>query len=131
MTGGRRRPPARAVNRQEQAMGRLIEELREFEQFREDVLPELRAMLRQGATAEKIFERFSNMAAARAVTIALTEEDSSKALAAIKDVVDRTQGKAVERKEVRHKYESLKDEELDSLLKSKLKEVEDTNEDSH
>lgn len=120
---GRRRPPARSRNRQAERMDSLIDELREFEQYKQDVLPEIRKLLASGATAEKIYEAFSNMAAARAVTIALTEEDSTKALAAIKDIIDRSAGKAVERKEVKHRYESLRDEELDALLESKLDEI--------
>lgn len=134
MTTGRRRPPARSRNTQEHRMAGLLDDLREFEQYREDVLPEIRRMLKEGASAEKILERFSNMAAARAVTIALTEEDSSKALAAIKDVIDRSQGKAVERKEVKHQFSELKDEELDALLESKLKEAaasESASDDGH
>jgi hypothetical protein len=60
--------------------------------------------------------------------IAMTDKDSGRALSAIKDILDRTQGRAVERTTTTHKFEKLKDEELDALLKSRLKEVADTDE---
>lgn len=85
-------------------------------------------MLRQAITeawpAEKIYKMAEAHAAARNVTIALTEEDSGKALSAIKELMDRSKGKATEKQEVTHTYSKLKDEDLDALLESKLKEEE-------
>lgn len=89
----------------------------------EGLLPGLKAALRMGLSAEQIYAEFTSMAAARGVNIALTETDSAKALAAIKDVLDRTQGKATERQEHTHRLEQLPDEQLDALLKTKIQDV--------
>lgn len=103
---------------------RMLTKLAEFEEFTTSILPKLRAMLKEGAQADDILEFSKAAAAARIVTIAATERDSTKALAAAKDVLDRTQGKAVERIQQTHKFERLEEEQLDALLLSKLKEAE-------
>lgn len=100
----------------------MIDDLREFNQFREEILPVLRKALANGDDADTIYKRFQAYAAARAVSIAATEVDSGKALSAIKDILDRTQGRAKERTEVTHRLSSLPEEQLDSILLSKLKD---------
>lgn len=100
-----------------------IDELNAFEEFKESVLPQLRADLRKGLSAEQIYKKYQHLAAARNVTIALTEADSSKALAAVRDILDRSQGKAKERQEVTHKLEKLPEDQLDALILSKAKEM--------
>jgi hypothetical protein len=62
-------------------------------------------------------------AAARSISIALTETDSTKALSGVKEILDRSKGKAKERVDVEHRYSKLKDEEIDALLESKFEEV--------
>lgn len=89
----------------------------------EELLPGLKAALRMGLSAEEIYTEFQAMAAARGIQIALTERDSGKAIAAIKDVLDRTQGKAKERQEHTHRLQQLPDEQLDALLKTKIQDV--------
>lgn len=98
-----------------------IDDLREFHKFREEILPQLRKALLRGDDADTIYKNFQAYAAARAVSIAAQEVDSGKALAAIKDILDRTQGRAKERSEVTHKLSSLPEEQLDAILLSKLK----------
>ena len=109
----------------EEALTGLVADLHEFERFRKEVLPQLRSLVAKGADPEKILERFTPHAAAKLVTIALSEADSGKALTAIKDIMDRTKGKAVERKQVEHRFSKLSDEELDALLNSASEELED------
>lgn len=92
------------------------EEKLAFDEFKENIAPQLRKMLAGGASSKDIMRAFENYAAARTVTIALTEEDTGKALAAIKDIMDRTQGKAVERKKLEHSMADLSEHELDALL---------------
>lgn len=105
------------------AMARDLDELMEYEKFKSEVLPSLRRDLKSGASAEEILAKVSALAAARLATIAMTEADNSKALGAIKDLLDRSQGKAKERKEVEHKFDKLPDDQLDALLLSKMGEA--------
>ncbi len=114
----------RPHNPAEKRMAQLIDDVSVFEEFKNDILPELRKMLKAGASAEEIYTFAQSYTAARTVTIALTEEDSGKALTAIKDVLDRTQGKAKERVEHEHRYGKLPDNELDALIESRLSEVD-------
>jgi hypothetical protein len=107
----------------------LLDDLAEFEQFQEEILPALRQALKEGKTAEDIYKMASSAAAARSVSIALREQDSTKALAAIRDILDRDQGKAKERMEHEHKYGKLKEEELDALLLSEAAASDTTEED--
>lgn len=98
----------------------LLDDVTAFEDFRASILPVLRDALKQGMDADTIYKKFQAFAAARAISIAATEIDSSKALSAIKDILDRTQGRAKERSEVTHKLSSLPEEQLDAILLSKL-----------
>lgn len=105
-------------NLQENRMVRTIDDLAAFDKFKEEILPALQKAVAKGVKAKDIMEQYSSHAAARTVTIALTEKDPGKALNAAKDILDRAQGKAVERKEVKHKLQELTDEQLDALLMS-------------
>lgn len=98
-----------------------IDDLREFERFRQEVLPALRADLTERKlSAEQIYKKYSSMAAARGITIALTTEKPETALTAIRDILDRTQGKPVQRSESHHTFEELSDEELDAMVLSEM-----------
>jgi hypothetical protein len=105
-------------------MANQLDQLALFEEMQAELLPKLQKLIRQNASPEKIYKEFAALAAARTVSVALTEEDSGKALAAVKEVLDRTQGKATEKVETTHKYSKLDDAELDNLLKSTLAGVE-------
>lgn len=106
-------------------MVNAIDALSDFEAFREEILPALQADLKKGTPAKDIIEKYQAHAVARLVTTMLREKDATKAMAAAKDLLDRGQGKATEKKEVKHKYENLSDEQIDALLASKFEEVED------
>jgi flagellar biosynthesis chaperone FliJ len=112
-------------NSVEHRMCRALDELAEFEKFQDEILPELRADLKRGMSAEQIYAKYQAVVAARSVTIAVKEADSGKALTAAKDILDRCQGKAKERQEVEHKLSRLKDEELDSLIMSEMANVDE------
>lgn len=122
----KRRPKS---NKVENRMVSAIDNLAAFEEFQDEILPELRKMLKVGASAEAIYKKATAVAAARAVSIAVRDPDSSKALSAIKEILDRSGGKATERQEVSHKLEKLPDEQLDALLLSKLQEADEHVED--
>lgn len=102
---------------------RSIDNLRQFEEFKTEILPKLRKMMKEGKQAEDIIAFAQTFAAARLVSDALTNEDAAQALKSVKEVLDRGMGKPKERQEVTHKLEKLRDEELDALLQSKLAEA--------
>jgi hypothetical protein len=103
-------------------MAAALDERAAFEDFKESLLPFLRDALKKGWTAEQIqnHPKLQSALMARQMSIALNDKDTSKALAAIKDIRDRTEGKARERLEVTSKLDRTPDEQLDALIKSKL-----------
>lgn len=107
-------------NHEENSVVDFLAELQMFDEFKQNIAPRLRAALNKGMRGEDIYKQFQDLAAARAVTIAVQERDSSKALAAVREILDRAEGKAVERKTVTHKLEELSDEQLDAVLLSEL-----------
>lgn len=109
-------------NRAEARAVRALDNLAEYERFQATVAPKLRQAVLGNWSAEKIYKEFAPLVAAKAVTMAVQEEDPTKALAAIKEVLDRGTGKAKERIESTHKYEKLDDESLDNLLSSLLEQ---------
>lgn len=117
-----RRQRNRTKEYEQEKMARRLDKAAQFEEFNREILPELRKMLKAGKTAPEIYEFAQSFAAARAVTVALTDVDSSRAMTAVKEILDRSQGRAKERTEVEHKFSKLRDEELDALLESRLRE---------
>lgn len=111
-----------AVNKEENYVNDFVDRINKFEEFQKDILPMLRADIANGTPPEELIKKYRTHLAARQVTIALTEVDANKALAAIKDLRDRDEGKAVNREEVTHKYENMREEEIESILLSKLKD---------
>lgn len=85
----------------------------------------IRDDLRAGLPAEDILEKYSSLAAARIATIAATDADSGKALAAAKDILDRSRGKAVERKQIHHKLDKVDSDQLDAILLTEIEALED------
>lgn len=132
MSGGKNRRH-RATDRKyaaDKKMASTMDDLAEFEQFREEILKRVRKDIVNGLSADEIRQKYAAMAAGRTLTIALTEEDSSKALAALKDVQDRAEGKAKERIDHTHKYDKVADDQLDAILMAKLKGTGAENSDS-
>jgi hypothetical protein len=104
-------------------MASVLDELLAYEDWRQTILPELKKMIAAGKSADEMYAWAESFAAGRAISIALTETDSTKALSGVKEILDRSKGKAKERVDVEHRYSKLKDEEIDALLESKLDEV--------
>lgn len=115
-----RKSQPKSGDREVNAKVRMIDDISEFEAFRREILPGLRKDLSSGMSSDDILAKYKSYMAARQVTIALTSEDEGKAQAAIKDSLDRVDGKAKERKEVEHKFAKLSDEELDALVSTRL-----------
>lgn len=114
-------------NRNEDWLVRSLDDLAAFDSFSQEILPWLRDALKGGLTKEEIQKHPKIQAAlvARQVSMALTDKDSGKALAAIKDLRDRDEGRAVERKKIEHSMEQAPDEALDARLKSLLGEEDE------
>lgn len=104
-------------------MVNALDKMKAFEAFEALILPQLQADMAAGLTADQIYKKYEHLAAARAVSIVMTEKDNSKALNAAKDILDRAQGKAVEKKEVKHTLDKLPDEQLDALLLTELEDM--------
>lgn len=109
-------------NKTEHNMARSLDQLAAFERYQAEVGDLLREAVEKGWSPEQMRKhpRIQALLEARKITIALTDPDSSRALAAIKDHSDRIEGKSVERRENVHKYEKLDDEALDSLVLSEM-----------
>jgi ABC-type branched-subunit amino acid transport system ATPase component len=88
------------------------------------VLPELFDLIRDDSiSVEEMFRRYEKIVAARMITIALTEDNANKMTSVSKDILDRVQGKAVEKKDSKHRLEKVSDKELDAVLLAKLKKI--------
>ena len=110
--------------REEYGKEKTLDTLAQFEEFKATVLPQLRKLMSEGASSEKMRQELQPLLTARMLSIALTEMDSNKAITAIKDQLDRQEGKAKERTEHTHKFQNTSDQELDAIVLSKLKEAE-------
>jgi hypothetical protein len=109
----------KAANAMQDGQARSLDELSAYEDFKEMFLPKIRDALLAGKTSEQIMEQFKPVMAARLVQIGATGSESA-AINAIKELLDRREGKAVQKQEHTHKLAKLKDEELDAILLSKL-----------
>jgi hypothetical protein len=112
--------PARTA---EDHMVDVLDELTFFQEFKAELLPDLRKLIAGGAPTKDILERARALATARLASLAALETDSRTALVAIKELMDRLDGKATERKEIKHSMEQLRDEELDALVMTAMKDV--------
>lgn len=107
---------------------RLHDRLAAFEDFESEILPALIKDLKAGMTPDQLRQKYDSIVQARAITTALTERDSGKAMTAVKDILDRTHGKATEKKEVTHRFKDMSDKELDAVIKSEEAELSDMEE---
>jgi hypothetical protein len=106
-------------------MSKHLEDFLEFDEFRNTIPKEVRRQILAGRSADEIMKHHAPLAAGRIVAIAATSEDPKMALAASKDIIDRSQGRATERKEITHRYEDLSDEELNSILMSEVEDIKE------
>lgn len=109
----------------ERRQHKLHEQLAQFEDFKETILPAIRQDLKAGFTAKQLREKYSSLVQARMITDALTETDTGKAAQVGKDLIDRVEGKATEKKEVTHRFKDMSDKELDAVIKSEEEDLAD------
>lgn len=114
---------AKAAHSMQEGQARSLDALAEFETFREMFAPEIRRDLMRGATEKEILEKYKPLVAARMVQTAVAG-DAKNAIAAGREVYNRTEGTPAAKLDITHKMERLKDEELDALLESELKKLE-------
>ena len=103
-------------NRQEDQAIEAIDDLAEFEAFKQEILPKIREQLAKGAATKDILNTARAVAVGRLAMIAALEGNPDTALRAIKELLERTDGKVSEKKEITHQLASMRDEELDALL---------------
>lgn len=123
--GGRKQRGAdlyKAANAMQDGQARSLDSLAEFESFREMFLPEIRRALMNGWTGERILKHFKPIMMARLVQLGAVGSENA-ALSAIKEIMDRTDGKAVQKTENIHKLGKLPDSELDAVLATKLAQL--------
>lgn len=116
------------TNREEDRMADLIDNLTDYEDFVHNVLPALRRDVETGMSTGDLRKKYASLIQARVITEALTNPDAGKALTAAADLLNRVEGKATERKEIKHSLADLPDKELDAILESELKELEEMEE---
>jgi hypothetical protein len=111
-----------ATNQREDSLLESLDDLALFQDLRADLLPELRRLIEGRAPTKDILESARAAAVARLASMAVLDEDSKVALAAIKELLERSEGKVTEKKEITHAMGKLKDEELDALVLTALSE---------
>ena len=120
-------PELQTLDEAKQTSLQLVEELQEFEEFKKDILPSLQRDLKAGLRAEEIVEKYKSLAAARMVSLL---SDKKLGHTAAKDILDRGLGKAIERKAIKHQFHDMDEKQLDSLIQSRLKDIEIGEDDS-
>lgn len=108
-----------ATNAMQEGQARSLDALTEFETFREMFLPEIRKALLEGLNEKQIMDKFKPIMAARLVQIGGTGSETA-AIAAIKEIFDRRDGKPLQAVDHTHRLGKLPDKELDAVLLSKL-----------
>jgi len=110
---------------------RLVDDLNAFDEFKEKILPALRRDLLKGMPSEKLREKYSAYITAGMITTALIDEDPGKRLAAGKDLIDRVEGKAKERKEIEHRLTRLSEDELNAVIASEIQDLDELEKQKH
>lgn len=107
----------------ENRMTRSLDKLAKYEEFLQDVIPQIRADVKEGLTGAEIQEKYQRELVAKQVSLALTEKDSAKAFKLIQDIRDRIEGKATQKVETTHRLENMDEDQLDALILSKAGSV--------
>ncbi len=113
------------TNRSENKTIELIDKIRKFADFEKTILPALQDDVKAGMGPKELRTKYASLVQARIISEALNNPDGGKALVAAADIINRSEGKATEKKEVTHRFDSLSDEELDAVLESETQDLED------
>ena len=99
-------------------MARSLDKLAEFEVFDRNILPQLKKMVLENWSPERIRKHFAPIMQGMMVQKALSGN-----LSAIKDTLDRYEGTAVQRVEQKTIYAQMSKKELAALALQKLKDA--------
>lgn len=113
---------SKASNAQQEGQARALDTLAEYAEFQDMFLPAIRKALLGGASSEQILAKFKPIVAARLVQLGVTATEGV-ALGAIRELLDRTEGKAVQKQEHTHRLAKLGEAELDAVLNTKLQKL--------
>jgi ribosomal 50S subunit-associated protein YjgA (DUF615 family) len=97
---------------------RSLDALAEFEEFCEGIIPELRRPVLENWSPEKMRREFASRTQAQIISKALRGD-----VRAIRDVLDRLEGKPIKREENRRVYARMDKRELAALCLQKLKDA--------
>lgn len=97
---------------------RSLDHLAEFESFEKSLMPELRKMVLENWSPEKIRKRFAPFMQAKMVQRAMAGDYK-----AIKDTLDRHEGMAVQRVEQKSIIQQMSDQEQAALILQRLKDA--------
>jgi len=103
---------------------RNIDDLMIHDDLMVGVLGAVKKDLAAGLTGVEIMAKYASLATARIVSIAATEQDAGKALAAAKDILDRVHGKAKEVKDVTHRLAQVDEKQIDAILITEFENLE-------
>ena len=109
----------------------MLDRLSQFDWFEQTILPAIREDLQAGTPAEALRAKYQAVVQACLISTAIADSDPKNRIAASKDVLDRSEGKAKERVEQTHKFESLDEDQLTAILKSKLAKASEEDEYRH
>lgn len=104
---------------------KLHRDLAEFEDY-QTILKTIRKDIKAGMTQKELAQKYAPLAQARVISEMLTTDNPQAALAAAKDLLDRVEGKATEKKEITHRFKDMADAELDAILESEEKDLKET-----
>ena len=109
---------------EEEKLVRSIDDLAEFQAFKEALLPKLRQMVLEGWSADKIRREVGPYIAAKIASMALLGNvKSATTLKAAQDTLDRMEGKAIQRVEQKTIYAQMSKRELAALCMQKLQDA--------
>lgn len=112
----------------EMKQDKLHSAIADYEEFKQTILPAIQKDLKAGFNAKQIREKYAAILQAKMITNAMTTFDVKDSTAISKDVIDRVEGKATEKKEVSHRFADMSDKELDAVLKSEEEDLENMEE---
>lgn len=119
----KRKRPRFSGKPEQDEVATLIDNLTAFEDFTNSILPALRKDIKAGLTPEELRKKYAAIVQARTITTAITSDDG-RAMTAAKDILDRSEGRPTEKKEITHRYAEMKDEELDAILQSEEEDLQ-------
>jgi hypothetical protein len=88
-----------------------------------DVALDLQKDLRRGMTSEDLRKKYQPRLTARSIMLALASGDEDVATSNIKDLTDRTEGRASEKAKLPNPLEKLSSEQLEALLRTEIDDL--------